>query len=737
MKRLYRITPLLVVLCGFASAGRAMVLLDDTWMDGTRTDTSLPADSAWYASTGSALVAATNSMTLSMGGNAILTITYFTTNTAIPVPLATGETLKASFKLTFSGVAAVNTSQGFRLGLFDFADSTLSPKRVTADGFSNSSQGGGVQGYCLFQNMGTVFSSASPMDIRKRSALSDSHLLSLSGDWTSLGTGPGDTNSFPGFANGIQYTLQLALKRTDANSLTITATWLNNTNGLILSTSVTDAAATNFNFDGIALRPQDAGSSASMITFNEVKAELVPASTPPSINTQPADQSPYVGQSASFYVDVSGTDPLSYQWYYNTNTPLADATNAAFLLNSVQVSDAGAYLVVVTNSAGSVTSQVALLTVNIPDAPSIITQPLRQTVSVGQNATFGVVADGTLPLSYQWYLNNTNPLVNATLATLTLTDVQTGDAGQYSVLVTNIAGSVSSSSAMLVVSTNPVAPSFDTQPASLIVLVGGNAVLTAVATGTAPISYQWSKDGIPVTGATSATLSLTNVQPTNSGSYCLLASNPGGAATSDVALLTVTPPVPVPTSAFNLAGFAQATTGGGVIAETNAGYRKVYNAVDLAVALSDKKGIVKVIEIMNDLNLGYNEIPGDAKTNSEPFRAHTTPLLHPILLQTGVSLIDIQSKNGLTIFSANGATIRHATFNVKSSSNVVIRNLKFDEMWEWDESSKGQYDRNDWDFIDLGNAGTAYDVWIDHCTFTKAYDGICDIKGGSYNITFS
>ena len=651
--------------------------------------------------------------------------------------MAAGDTLKASIKLTFSGVAGANTSQGFRLGLFDFADSTLSPKRVTADGFSNSSQGSGVQGYCLFQNLGTVFSSAAPMDIRKRTTLADSHLLSASGDWTSLATGPGDTNAFPGFANAIQYTLQIALRRTDTNSLVITATWLNNTNGLILSTAVTDAAATNFNFDGIALRPQDAGSSATTITFNEAKVELIPAATPPFINTQPADQSPFVGQGASFYIDASGTDPLSYQWFYNTNTPLVDATNATLLISQVQASDAGAYSVVVSNSAGSVTSQVALLTVNIPDAPSIVTQPLRQTVSVGQNATFSVVADGTQPLSYQWYLNTTNALANATRATLTLTNAQPGDAGQYSVVVTNIAGSVSSSNVALVVSTTPVAPSFETQPASLIVLIGGNALLTAVATGTAPISYQWNKDGVPIAGATSTTLSLTNVQPASSGSYGVLATNPGGTATSDAALLTVTPPVPVPNSAYNLAGFAQATTGGGMIAETDPGYRKAYNAVDLAVALSDKKGIIKVIEIMTNLSLGYNEIEASAKSNSEPFRSGDTPLLHPVLLQTGVSVVDIQKKNGLTIFSANGSTIYHAKLNIKSDSNIIIRNLKFDQLWEWDEATKGQYDKNDWDFMTIGDGGAVSNVWIDHCTFSKSYDGIIDTKAGCSGITIS
>jgi len=187
----------------------------------------------------------------------------------------------------------------------------------------------------------------------------------------------------------------------------------------------------------------------------------------------------------------------------------------------------------------------------------------------------------------------------------------------------------------------------------------------------------------------------------------------------------------LPAAIFNLAGFAQATTGGGLLPETDPNYRKVFTADDLVAALGNRS--TKVIEIMNDLNLGFNEVPASARTGA--LRSASAPLLHPVLLTTGVSLIDIQDKDGLTIFSANGATIRHANFNVKRANNLIIRNLKFDELWEWDESSKGKYDKQGWDFITVDI--NSDNVWIDHCTFTKAYDGVVDIKGGTRNVTLS
>lgn len=183
---------------------------------------------------------------------------------------------------------------------------------------------------------------------------------------------------------------------------------------------------------------------------------------------------------------------------------------------------------------------------------------------------------------------------------------------------------------------------------------------------------------------------------------------------------------------YNLTGFSQGNTGGGSISESDTSkYKKVYNAADLAAALKKNSG-VKVVEIMNDLNLGWNEIPSAAQTS--PFAKHNDALTHPVLKQTGVSKLTIDSFNGLTIFSANGAKIKHAAISVKRSSNVIIRNLEFDELWEWDEATKGDYDKNDWDYITLEENSN---VWIDHCTFNKAYDGLVDSKKGTSGVTIS
>ncbi len=546
------------------ASGVPIVLLDDVFADGTRTVQNLPTESAWWTSsvTHGPLSATVGSMTLGVDSSSSLIITYFTPNIISPaVQVNVGDTLTATITFIFNGIPpGPSSSQGFKFGLFDFADSSLNPRRVSADSsFSSSSQGNGVQGYALFGKMYAQFGDANPIDIRKRTNVGDTSLLGSSGDWTSLATGPGNIDGFSGFANQTPYSLQIALQRTSLNSMVITETWSNMVTGATLSVSTNDDSASNFGFDGIAYRPQNFTQAPATNQFDEVKVTLTPGPVGPSIVTQPQDVSLSSGQTATFTVMPNGTLPLLYQWYYNTNAPVANATNATLTITNAQPADAGGYSVVIANSYGSVTSQVAQLTVSVAP-PAIVTQPQDLNLIPGQTATFGVTVIGSEPFSYQWYYNTSTLITNATASTLTLTNVQGGDAGTYSVIVSNPIGSATSSNAVLTVNTSPVAPLFVTQPASLAVLPGDDGSFTAFALGTQPITYQWNKNEVPIPGATSPTLNLVNVQTADAGTYTVTASNSVGSTVSTTAVLTVsvrmTPPLPViPSNQFNILNF--------------------------------------------------------------------------------------------------------------------------------------------------------------------------------------
>jgi uncharacterized protein GlcG (DUF336 family) len=90
----------------------------------------------------------------------------------------------------------------------------------------------------------------------------------------------------------------------------------------------------------------------------------------PAITTQPQSQTVLVGANVSFTVAVTGSEPLSYQWQFN-DSALTGETNAALALNNVVTNHAGRYWAVVSNAAGSATSEVAVLTVQLPSPPTI------------------------------------------------------------------------------------------------------------------------------------------------------------------------------------------------------------------------------------------------------------------------------------------------------------------------------------------------------------------------------
>jgi hypothetical protein len=170
--------------------------------------------------------------------------------------------------------------------------------------------------------------------------------------------------------------------------------------------------------------------------------------------------------------------------------------------------------------------------------PTIVAPPQPVTVTAGQMAVLAVTAAGTAPLSYQWQKNGVN-VAGATASTLTLSGVQGADAGDYRVVVSNSAGSATSAVAKLVVNPMIVAPTIVAPPRPLTVTAGQTAVLTVTAAGTAPLSYQWQKNGVNLAGATAATYTVVRVQNSDAGAYRVVVSNEAGTVTSDSANLTV------------------------------------------------------------------------------------------------------------------------------------------------------------------------------------------------------
>src|SRR5207248_2261071 len=147
------------------------------------------------------------------------------------------------------------------------------------------------------------------------------------------------------------------------------------------------------------------------------------------------------------------------------------------------------------NSAGTVTSNTATLTVNAAaTAPTITAQTVSQTVTVGQTATFSVVASGTAPLSYQWQKNGANISGATTASYTTPATTSTDNGATYDVVVSNSAGTVTSNTATLTVNAAAVAPAITAQPVSQTVTAGQTATLSVTAAGTAPLSYQWQKN---------------------------------------------------------------------------------------------------------------------------------------------------------------------------------------------------------------------------------------------------
>jgi alpha-tubulin suppressor-like RCC1 family protein len=193
-----------------------------------------------------------------------------------------------------------------------------------------------------------------------------------------------------------------------------------------------------------------------------------------------------------------------------------------------------------------------VLHLNYFTPPAFAVQPTNTSVVVSSNASFAATLAGSLPMSFQWYFNNT-PLTDggrisgSASPTLNIANVLTNDGGNYQLVVSNMVGVVTSSVAVLTPIILP--PVITVPPTNESILIGSNAMFTAVVSGTPPYNYQWSfngtplvDDGVHIIGSATNTLNIVTLTAADAGTYTLAVTNVSGATNSSAMLTVLIPP---------------------------------------------------------------------------------------------------------------------------------------------------------------------------------------------------
>ena len=303
------------------------------------------------------------------------------------------------------------------------------------------------------------------------------------------------------------------------------------------------SGATGSSYTISSAKSSDAGSytvtvsnSAGSVTSS---AATLTVNIKPTITTQPKSQTVNEGSSVTFSVVATGTTPLKYQWKKNGSN-ISGATGSSYTISSVKTSDAGSYTVTVSNSAGSVTSSAATLTVNVPVTLISITINGNSSVDVGSTATYTCTAaysNGAFKtVTPTWSISS-----GTSYASITSAGILTGKAaGTATVQAKYTEGGVTKTATKNVtVNAVVVKPTITTQPKSQTVNEGDSVTFSVTASGTTPLSYQWKKDGSNISGATGSSYTISNAKSGDAGSYTVMVSNSAGSVTSSAATLTV------------------------------------------------------------------------------------------------------------------------------------------------------------------------------------------------------
>ncbi len=282
-------------------------------------------------------------------------------------------------------------------------------------------------------------------------------------------------------------------------------------------------------------------------TFGFFEKFLVETNQRPAITVEPVSKLAAAGTNVTFSVAAWGTPAPSFQWRKD-GVGIGGATSSNYTF-AASAGAAGFYDCVVSNTLGAVASAAALLTVEgpIPPTPPVANADSANTLS-NTPVTINVLANDTDAngdtLTIVDVTQGTNGSVVINGGTNVTYTPNAGFIGVDAFTYTITDGNAGTNSATVTITVAaPAVPAFTTQPTNLTVVVGANVALSASATGTAPLSYQWSKGGSPIGGATNTSYLLSNVTTNDAGVFAVTVTNLYGSATSSNATLAVIVPV--------------------------------------------------------------------------------------------------------------------------------------------------------------------------------------------------
>ncbi|MES2920341.1 MAG: pectinesterase family protein [Verrucomicrobiota bacterium] len=562
---------LLGLLLATASPSRATTVFNDTFSSGSTINnvTPTPANPSLGAAAYQEVTAKTfkpNPPTLVSGA-----LTYGITSTSsgfcsiealftkYPLVLSnTGDYVEATVTFTAQGgVITDQTNSGLFFGLYNA--NQIQPKLGGLNATSNTALAGYAaswKGYCS-----RIYYTGGANGIYTRPAQTDTgaNNQDLLYQYSSGAVvGSTSTSTVGLFVTGSQYTGVYRITRASATTLTIGATLYSGAGigGTQLFTqSATTTSVLTDTFDALSMGWRATGSVDSAVSLNSVNIVTNAATTIlPVIESPPLAQTRGVGENVDLSVVANGggnpaSAGLNYQWYKNDSliTLGENSTAQSAILNfpSTALTDTGDYRVTITNAAGTVMSTSVTLTITDgPIPPTIVTDPAGATILVGGSKTFAVSAYGTAILTYQWERSTDggtvyNPISGATGSSYEIASALLSNAGHYRCVVSNDHGSDTSAPAVLAVNQ---APAISVQPVGATLNIGDPLTLSVTATGTPAPTYQWKKNGVNISDATTSSYSVVSVTGADTSSYTVVVTNSVTSVTSSAAAVAVLSP---------------------------------------------------------------------------------------------------------------------------------------------------------------------------------------------------